>query len=135
MIDTDAILERDTFINHWCVRCGCHGILIATPRYFTACPECLASRMKEVRESGVDLPDWFLYVERVAQRNVASQARALLASPTVRFDDFYKCGGCGCLVQQDEARYHVDTGTNSGPPYCLVCYAERAGRIFPRTGA
>ena len=125
MIDFDALLERDTFIDNLCVRCGSHGILIATPRYFGACPQCLAGRMKEIRESGVDLPDWFLYVEQVARREAERQDRELLAGATVDFDDIYRCGGCGRLIQQDQARYWVDPVTHSSPPYCSGCYAAR----------
>jgi hypothetical protein len=127
MIDFDALLEQDAFLNSWCVRCGYNGILYATPRWFTACPKCLAERMRAVRETGVELPGWFLYVERIAVQYTQKQARESLASPTVSFDDLCSCGGCGRLILVNGARYHFEPDTRSSPPYCPACYAERSG--------
>jgi hypothetical protein len=126
--DFDGLLEQDTFLGNWCARCGYHGILYATPRWFSACPRCLEERMRKLRETGVDLPNWFVYVENVARRHVDIQERQLMVSPTVHFDDFCHCAGCGRLLQQCDARYPREPGGYGSSPHCGPCFDVRQGR-------
>jgi rubrerythrin len=129
MTDFDALIDRDVFIEEWCARCGYTGILYATPRYHFACPRCLEERMRLVRETGVELPEWFLHVEKVARAHASHQAREALEGPTVRLDDLYKCAVCGTLIRLNEIMVHTDPETHSSPIYCSTCHADvAAGR-------
>jgi len=121
------ILEGDVFANHLCTRCGTGGALFATPRMFTACPKCLAERIRDLRKVSGVLPAWVHYLEGAADEEVARQARAEDAALTASFDDFYRCGRCDTLVPAAEARYYVPPNGNSSPPYCIECY-ERVRR-------
>jgi hypothetical protein len=85
----EHILESDEFVNHWCVKCGIHGALFATPRMFEACPKCLNERIRTLRESGATLPDWLLYLEDATARSLRSQERAEAAALSISLDDLF----------------------------------------------
>lgn len=122
----EEILRGDAFQNHTCVQCGTHGALFATPHMFSACPHCLARRIRTLKQTGSNLPEWLLYLEGAAEREVQRQTEAEQKALSVSFDDFYKCGSCGKFIMAKDARYRIDPATRSSPPYCLDCYA--AGR-------
>lgn len=110
------------FMNHDCVKCGTHGALFATPRTFVACPQCLPGRITALRLSGADLPDWLLYLEKAAGREVRAQAKRAEAALSVSFDDLYRCATCSKMIPAKDARYYIDPETHSSPPYCVACY-------------
>lgn len=118
------ILEADKFLNHACVKCGTHGALFATPRMFSACPKCLAERIRELRESGATLPAWAYYLEGAADDEALRQANAEDTSLSMSFDDFYHCAKCGKLILGKEAKYYSPPGSNSSAPHCVECYRQ-----------
>lgn len=123
----EGLLTGYVFLNHCCVECGARGALFATPRMFSACPKCLAERIRRLRRSTSHLPDWVLYLGGAAEREVAHQAERERKALSVNLDDFYKCAACGKLIQARDARYRIDPVTNSSPPYCIECHAT--GRV------
>lgn len=118
----DDVLECDEFINHWCVKCGTHGALFATPLMFGACPKCLHERIRALRVSGAALPDWLVYLEGATARSLRDAERREAAELSVSLDDLYRCARCDKVIHQKDARYHIDPRTHSSPPYCLTCY-------------
>jgi hypothetical protein len=122
------ILEVDEFLDHACVKCGTHGALFATPRMFSACPKCLAARIRELRESGAGLPAWAYYLEGAANDEALRQARAEDESFSMSFDDFYHCARCDKLILCKEARYYFPPGANSSSPHCVECYQQLTRR-------
>jgi hypothetical protein len=120
----DDILECDTLVDNMCLECGTHGALFATPRMFSACPRCLADRIRRLREMEVDLPEWLLYLEKAGEREAVRQHKAEEAKLSVSFDDFYHCARCDRLIQAQDARYYLPPGATSSPAYCVGCYEE-----------
>ena len=121
------LLSGDCFADRWCVECGTHGALFATPHLFSACPQCLLGRIHRLQAKRSDLPDWVAYLEQSAAGETRRQAHAEHDTLSVAFDDFYRCGACGTLVLARDARYRLDVSPS--PPYCRVCHAM--GRIEP----
>jgi DNA-directed RNA polymerase subunit RPC12/RpoP len=124
----DEFLECDEFVNHMCVKCGSKGALFATPRMFGACPRCLSERMQHLRKTVARVPEWVPYLEKAGAREASRQEKAEKAELSVSFDDFYRCAGCGKLIQEQQARYHQLPGNSYSSPHCLQCSEElRAG--------
>jgi hypothetical protein len=115
------VLEVDVFVDHACARCGTHGALFATPRMFSACPKCLAERIRELRSLGRELPPWLYYLEGAASGEADAQDRRADAALTVSFDDFMRCVRCGAVVPERQVRY-LPTGPNVMSPHCAACY-------------
>jgi hypothetical protein len=118
----EALLTGYVFQNNTCVHCGCHAALFATPRMFSACPRCLAERIRALKVVRDDLPDWALYLEGAGAGEVRRQTDAEQKALSVTFDDLYQCGACGKFILEREARYSMNPGTASSPPYCVDCY-------------
>jgi hypothetical protein len=121
----EDVLEGDAFLSHACLRCGTHGALFATPRMFSACPKCLAERIRSLRRLGGELPIWIHYLEGSAQAEFLRQAKSDETALTVSFGEFLRCASCGSLIQEKEARYYIEPETHSSPPYCLECYERK----------
>jgi HEAT repeat protein len=121
------VLEADVFVDNACVRCGTHGALFATPRMFSACPKCLAERIRNLRALGRDLPAWLYYLEGAASGEVDAQDRRADAAFTVSFDDFTRCVRCGAVVSEQKVRY-LPTGPNAMSPHCTSCYELLRGK-------
>ncbi|OLE11690.1 MAG: hypothetical protein AUG89_09260 [Acidobacteria bacterium 13_1_20CM_4_56_7] len=119
------ILEGDHFLNHTCLRCGAHGALFATPRMFSACPKCLAERIRRLRELGGELPIWIHYLEGSAEATARRQAKSDETALTVSLGGFLRCSSCDALIREKDARYYFAPGTHSSPPYCLECYERK----------
>lgn len=111
----DGLLAGYVFQNNTCVECGTHGAAFATPCMFSACPQCLAGRIRALKATRSDLPQWVLYLEGAAEREVRRQAEAERRAFTVTFDDLNKCVTCGRLFRDREGRYRCSDCYGAGP--------------------
>lgn len=113
----DEILGGDLFIEHICVECGFKGDLFPLPYKFYACPKCLSSRIRDLRQIEYEVPDWIIFLEKDTECRISKQVRAREG-----LIDFYECAICKKAIMPDNARYFLPPGVHESPPYCIECY-------------
>jgi len=124
------VVEGDRFLEGTCLTCGLHAALfVCAGRFVTLCPSCVVRRIEDLRTSlGAGEAAWFTLLDKEASRDAAYQAWKKEELYTVVFDDVWRCGRCGALIQPKDARYYHAPGQNTSRPYCEPCaVALRAG--------
>ena len=117
------IVSGDEFVDRTCVQCGLHAALfVSAGRFVSLCPSCVARRIESLRtRTGPGEPAWITVLYREACKEAAFQAWKREGLYHVVFDDIWKCGRCGALIQPQEAHYHNEPCAAESPPYCEAC--------------
>ena len=114
-----AAIRGDRFWNDHCRKCGDHGAAFVFERkIISLCARCTAERIERLAGAGRVLPPsvhllylettkWVKWLEREEKEKLG-----------IKFDDFWRCGGCTRLVLKTDARYWG----KGNPPYCPTCY-------------